>query len=210
MIFGYTDEDLKLLMQPMAENGVEATGSMGTDSALAILSKRSRSLFDYFKQLFAQVTNPPIDGIREELVTQTCDLVGPSQNLLLPDENSCKKIYLDSLVVKNEEFAKLENLNSMELSSVHIPITYEIEKGTKGLEDAISTICQKANEEANKKKSFIILTDKNASRDLAPIPSALVVSAVHHHLIGKGNRMKTAILVQSGEPREVHHFAVLI
>ncbi|MEC8147677.1 MAG: glutamate synthase large subunit [Pseudomonadota bacterium] len=210
MIFGYTDEDLKLLMQPMAENGVEATGSMGTDSALAILSKRSRSLFDYFKQLFAQVTNPPIDGIREELVTQTCDLVGPSQNLLQPDKNSCKKIYLDSLVIKNEEFAKLENLNNGGLSSVQIPITYEIEKGTKGLEDAISKICQKANEEANKKNSFIILTDKNASQDLAPIPSALVVSAVHHHLIEKGNRMKTAILIQSGEPREVHHFAVLI
>ena len=210
IIFGYTDEDLKVLMQPMAENGVEATGSMGTDSALAILSNRPRSLFDYFKQLFAQVTNPPIDGIREELVTQTSDLIGPSQNLLSPSENSCNKLYLNSLILKNDEFSKLEKLRTEQLNSIVIPITYEIKKGTKGLEESIAKVCQKANEEAQKNTSFIILSDKTINKETAPIPSALIVSAVHHHLIKNGNRMKTAILVQSGEPREVHHFAVLI
>jgi len=198
------------LMQPMSENGIEATGSMGTDAALAVLSNRPRILFDYFKQLFAQVTNPPLDGIREELVTQTSGLVGPEGNLLEPSQKNCRRLRLPSLIIDSGECRKIKDINYRNLRGTSISCVYPVEEREKGIRDALKNICAKADDAIANGYNFLTLSDKGTDQNSAPIPSALFTAALHHHLVRNGNRAKTAIIVQSGEPREVHHFAVLI
>ncbi len=208
--FGYTHEELKIILAPMANKGLEPIGSMGTDTALAVLSNRPRLLYDYFKQLFAQVTNPPLDGIREELVTQVATTIGPESNLLEPTPQSCRQVRIPSPVLTNEELAKLRDINVSGHSSSEISIVFPVKQGGEGLGQAIIEICKQAEAAARDGHSFIILTDRGVTSELAPIPALLATSAVHHHLIKKGCRTSVGLVVESGEPREVHHFAVLI
>ncbi len=208
--FGYTHEDLKVIMAPMACDGVEPVGSMGTDAALAVLSNRPRLLYDYFKQLFAQVTNPPLDGIREELVTQIATTIGPEGNLLRPEPKSSRQIRLGSTILTNEELAKIRDINTLGHKSKTISMLYPVkEKGT-GLGQALIEVCKQAHEAIEEGYTFIILSDRGVSSKMAPIPALLATSAVHHHLIRKGSRTRVGMIIESAEPREVHHFALLI
>jgi glutamate synthase (NADPH/NADH) large chain len=208
--FGYTHEDLRLLMQPMAASGAEAMGSMGTDAALAVLSDRSRLLYDYFKQLFAQVTNPPLDGIREELVTQLSTPIGPESNLLAPSESSCRQIKLNAPVVDNHDLEKLRSISALGFRSKTIATTYPVAAGAAGLEKALVAVCAAADAAVDEGYAFIILSDRGVDKDHAAIPAALATAGVHHHLVRNGRRIKVGLVIESGEPREVHHFAVLL
>ncbi len=208
--FGYTHEELKILLAPMANKGLEPIGSMGTDTALAVLSNRPRLLYDYFKQLFAQVTNPPLDGIREELVTQISTTIGPEGNLLAPDAQSCKQVRIPSPVLTNEELAKLRDINIAGHRSKEIEILFPVKQSGEGLGQSIIDICKQAETAANEGYSFIILSDRGVSREFAAIPALLATAAVHHHLIRKGCRTRVGLIVESGEPREIHHFATLL
>jgi len=208
--FGYTHEDLRVLMAPKAAKGAEPIGSMGTDGALAVLSNRSRLLYDYFKQLFAQVTNPPLDGIREELVTQVSTAIGPEKNLLNPTPDSCRQISLSSPVLTNEELARVRDMNMPGFKSVVVPILYPVAKGGAGLDQALQDVCNKVDEAIADGYSYIILSDRGVDETLAPIPALLATAGVHHHLIRNGMRTHVSIILESGEPREVHHFAVLL
>ena len=208
--FGYTHEDLRLLMQPMALSGNEAMGSMGTDAALAVLSDRSRLLYDYFKQLFAQVTNPPLDGIREELVTQLSTPIGPESNLLAPSESSCRQIKLNAPVIDNHDLEKLRNLSALDFRTKTIPTIYAVAAAAQGLEQALVAVCAAADAAVDAGYAFIILSDRGVDRDHAAIPAALATAGVHHHLVRNGRRIKVGLVIESGEPREVHHFAVLL
>ena len=208
--FGYTHEDLRLLMLPMALSGNEAMGSMGTDAALAVLSNRARLLYDYFKQLFAQVTNPPLDGIREELVTQLSTPIGPESNLLAPSESSCRQIKLNAPVVDNHDLEKLRNISALGFQTTTIPTIYPVAAGAQGLEQALAAVCAAADAAVDAGHAFIILSDRGVDRDHAAIPAALATAGVHHHLVRNGRRIKVGLVIESGEPREVHHFAVLL
>ncbi|MEQ8662752.1 MAG: glutamate synthase central domain-containing protein, partial [Gammaproteobacteria bacterium] len=210
MAYGYTHEDLRLLMLPMAQNGAEATGSMGTDAALAVLSDRPRLLYDYFKQLFAQVTNPPLDGIREELVTQVSTTVGPEGNLLAASPASCRQIGLHSAILDNRDLEKIRNVDTHGFKSATIDATYPVAAGAEGLARALDAVCAAADAAVDAGHAFIILSDRGISKDRAGIPAALVTAGVHHHLVRNGRRVKVGLIVESGEPREVHHFAVLL
>ena len=208
--FGYTFEDLRLLMVPMARDGVEAVGSMGTDTPLAVLSDKPQSLFNYFKQLFAQVTNPPIDCIREEIVTSAETTIGSEKNLLSPVPESCHLIELKSPILTNEEFAKLKHLDQPGYKSITVPILYPVGKGAKGLEKALTDVFKKVDQSIGEGINIIILSDRGIDAKNAAIPSLLAVSGLHHHLIRKGTRTRVGLVLESGEPREVHHFSVLI
>ena len=208
--FGYTFEDLRLLMLPMARDGVEAVGSMGTDTPLAVLSDKPQSLFNYFQQLFAQVTNPPIDCIREEIVTSAVTTIGSEKNLLNPVPESCHLIELKSPVLTNEEFAKLKHLNQPGYKSVTLPIHYKVEKGAKGLEKALRDLFKKASKAIEEGINILVLSDRGLNAKTAAIPSLLAVSGLHHHLIREGTRTRVGLVLESGEPREVHHFSLLI
>lgn len=208
--FGYTHEDLRILMQPMAEKGMEPTGSMGTDAALAVLSDRSRLLYDYFKQLFAQVTNPPLDGIREELVTQVCTPIGPEANILATEAINCRQIKLQSPVIDNRDLARVRHISGKGFKSTTVETVYPATSGAAGLEKAIAKICDEVDTAVNDGSTFIILSDRKIDKDNAAIPAALVTAAVHHHLVRNGLRTRTALIVESGEPREIHHFCVLL
>jgi len=208
--FGYTHEDLRLLMTPMAATGGEATGSMGTDAALAVLSDRPRLLYDYFKQLFAQVTNPPLDGIREELVTQIPTPLGPEGNLLQPTAQSARQLWLSSPVLDNEGLARIRHMDQPGFRSKTIPILYPVTAGSAGLDAALSDLCKLADQAIRDGYTFLILSDRDVSQTLAPIPALLATAGVHHHLVRNGSRVKVGLVVESGEPREVHHFAMLI
>jgi glutamate synthase (NADPH) large chain len=208
--FGYTHEELKIIIASMVTNGLEPVGSMGTDTALAVLSNRPRLLYDYFKQLFAQVTNPPLDGIREELVTQISTTIGPEGNLLNPLPESCKQVRISSPVLTNEELAKLRDVNIAGHKTKTISILYPVHEGGTGLGQALIDICNQSQLAANSGYSFIILSDRGVENNKAAIPALLATSAVHHHLIRKGCRTKVGLVVESGEPREIHHFACLI
>jgi glutamate synthase (ferredoxin) len=210
MAFGYTFEELRLLLTPMARDGVEAVGSMGTDTPLAVLSDRPKLLYDYFQQLFAQVTNPPIDSIREEIVTSATTTIGAERNLLKPEPESCHLIELKTPILSNEELAKLQHIGEGGFKSVTIPILFNPQEGVKGLEAAMDEICDRADRAIADGASIIILSDRGISPSSAPIPALLAVAGLHHHSIRKGTRTQFGLVLESGEPREVHHFAVLI
>ena len=208
--FGYTHEDLRVLMAPMAATGLEPTGSMGTDTALAVLSNRSRLLYDYFKQLFAQVTNPPLDGIREELVTQVATTVGPEQNLLEPTPQSCRQIKISSPILSNDELTRIREIDQPDLKTKTVEILYPVAEGGTGLHQALEDVCIQVDKAIEDGYTNIILSDRGLTHDKAAIPALLATAGVHHHLIRNGKRTQVGLILESGEPREVHHFAVLI
>ena len=210
MAFGYTFEDLRILLAPMAEVGVEALGSMGDDTPLAILSRKPRLLYDYFQQLFAQVTNPPIDAIREELVTATETYLGTEGNILLPKPENCRRLRLDHPMLTNEQLHKLRHIDQNGFKSATLSILYDPTTGGEGLQKAIALVCQSADEAISQGANLLILSDHGVDRQYAAIPALLATGAVHHHLIRNGARMKVSLLVESAEPREVHHFACLL
>jgi glutamate synthase (ferredoxin) len=210
MAFGYSFEDLRLLLTPMARDGVEAIGAMGTDTPLAILSNRSKLLYDYFQQLFAQVTNPPIDSIREEIITSAETTIGAERNLLNPEPESCHLIELKTPILSDAEFAKLKHINEGGFKSATLSTLFAPKSGVSGLEAAIAEICAKADQAITDGVNILILSDRGVDASNAPIPALLAVSGLHHHLIRTGTRTRVGLVLESGEPREVHHFALLI
>ncbi|WP_354635141.1 glutamate synthase large subunit [Planktothricoides raciborskii] len=210
MAFGYTFEELRLLLTPMAMNGVEAVGAMGTDTPLAALSDRPKLLYDYFQQLFAQVTNPPIDSIREAIITSAETTIGSERNLLKPEPESCHLIELKTPILSNAELSKLRHVNQGQFKSITLSILFDPKQGVKGLEAMMEQICAKADEAIASGINIIILSDRGVDKDRAPIPALLAVAGLHHHLIRQETRTQVGIVLESGEPREVHHYAVLI
>ena len=207
--FGYTIEDLRVLLAPMATGGKEPTGSMGNDTALAVLSDRPRLLYDYFKQLFAQVTNPPLDAIREELVTSLVTTLGSEGNLFEETPEQAHMVRVDSPVLTRDQFEKLRQLNSGKLRSETLPILFERAEGEEGLRRAMDELCTAASEAIERGVSILILSDRGISHDRPAIPALLAVAGVHHHLIREGTRTRCGIVLESGEPREVQHFCLL-
>ncbi|HYG81398.1 MAG TPA: glutamate synthase-related protein, partial [Pyrinomonadaceae bacterium] len=217
LAFGYTAEELKLLLAPMARDGAEAVGSMGTDTPLAVLSERPQLLYNYFKQLFAQVTNPPVDAIREELIMSTATTVGPEANMLEPRPECARQIKLRSPILTNGDLEKLRRLGDggahrgvSGFKSITLPMLFEAGKGGRGLERALHELCRRSSEAIGEGYGVIILSDRGVSRERAPIPALLAVSGIHHHLIREGTRTQVGFVIESGEPREVHHFALLL
>jgi glutamate synthase (NADPH/NADH) large chain len=216
--FGFTYEELNLLVAPMARTGLEPLGSMGTDTPIAVLSSRPRMLYDYFQQLFAQVTNPPLDAIREEVVTSLMSTIGPEGDLLNPTADSCHQILLPQPILRNHELAKLVNLDPEDEVHGHrhgmraavISCLYPVAKGGAGLRRALDDIRAEASAAIAGGARVLILSDRESSMTMAPIPSLLSVSAVHHHLVRERTRSKTSLIVESGDAREVHHMAMLI
>jgi glutamate synthase (NADPH/NADH) large chain len=208
--FGYSKEDIDMIITPMADKGQEPVGSMGNDTPLAVLSEKPQRLFNYFKQLFAQVTNPPIDPIREELVMSLTGYIGSFQkNLLDENPDHCKMIRLNSPVVNNTYFQVIRNFSYKGFSTVILPILFPADEGEDALEKAVGKLCQDAEKAVDDGKNYIILSDRGTNNKMVPIPSLLAVSAVHHHLINRRKRMQIDIVVETAEPREVHHFALL-
>ncbi len=210
LAFGYTFEELRMLLTPMAKDGVEAVGAMGSDTPLAVLSDRPKLLYEYFQQLFAQVTNPPIDSIREEIITSAETTIGAERNLLKPEPESCHLIELKTPILSNEELAKLKHVAEGQFKSITLPILFDPKTGTQGLESAMDEICAKADAAIESGVNIVILSDRGLDKDNAPIPALLAVAGLHHHLIRKGTRTRIGLVLESGEPREVHHYAMLI
>ncbi len=210
LAFGYTHEDLRLLLGPMARAGEEPIGSMGTDTALAVLSDRPRPLYDYFKQLFAQVTNPPLDQIREELVTSMESTIGPEGNLLRASPESCRQIVIPDPVLSNEEVAKLRHVRHPWFRSVTLPMLYPVADGAAGLERALAELQARASDALDAGHNIVILSDRGVTRERAAIPSLLATAAVHHHLVKTGERTRCGLVVETGDAREVHHICLLI
>ena len=212
--FGYTEEELKILLAPMARTGAEPIGSMGTDTPIAVLSQRPRLIFDYFAQLFAQVTNPPLDAIREELVTSTSSVVGPEGNVLQPGPDSCRQIVLPHPVISNEDLAKVLYLNEHgdhpEFKSFAIDGLYPVAEGGAGMRTAIEEIQAKVSEAIADGAKIIVLSDRYSNAENAPIPSLLLTGAVHHHLVRNRTRTEVGLIVECGDAREVHHMALLL
>jgi glutamate synthase (NADPH) large chain len=208
--FGYTQEDVELLLRPMALGAEEPLGSMGTDTPLAVLSQRPRLLYDYFKQLFAQVTNPPLDAIREELVTSMESTIGPERNLLKPEPESCRQIVIKYPIIDNDALAKVRHTTVPGFRSVTLPMLYASAEGGVGLERALDALKKQAREAVADGHTVLILSDRGVSREQAPIPSLLATAGVHHHLVREGMRTRCALVVESGDAREVHHVALLI
>ncbi len=209
-IFGYTTEDLNLLLTPMVSDGVEASGSMGNDTPLAVLSEKPRLLYDYFKQIFAQVSNPPVDAIREELVMSLTSRLGPQRNILEPGPEHARMLKLDHPILNNEQLAQLKELDINDFYSSTLSILFDVEKGVGGLASALSQLCRQAENAVISGSSFIVLSDRGTGKEQVPIPALLAVAAVHHHLILKRKRYKTGIIVETGEAREIAHFCLLI
>ncbi|MGW4241916.1 glutamate synthase large subunit [Nocardia sp. NPDC004722] len=213
-IFGYTTEELNLLVSPMAQTGGEALGSMGTDTPIAVLSARPRLLFDYFSQLFAQVTNPPLDAIREEVVTSLRSMIGPEADLLNPGLDSCRQITLTQPILDNDELSKLVHINDdgsrPELRSVVVHGLYPVKKGGKGLRKAIEAVQRQVSAAIDGGARIIVLSDRESNEKLAPIPSLLLTAAVHHHLVRERTRTKVGLVIEAGDAREVHHMAMLV
>jgi glutamate synthase (NADPH) large chain len=207
---GFTSEDLKVILAPMVEKHIEPVGSMGADIPLAVLSDQSQHLSNYFKQLFAQVSNPPIDPIREKLVMSIKNGFGATKNILDETPEHCRHIYLDGPILKNRQLEKLRSLDSPFFKSKVVDITFDARQGSGALEEAIDFICYKAENAVRYGINILILSDRKMSRGRAPIPSLLATGAVHHHLIRKGLRVKTGIVVEAGDVRETHHYATLI
>ena len=208
--FGYTIEDLKFLMAPMALTGQEAVGSMGTDTPLAVLSNKPQLLFNYFKQLFAQVTNPPIDPIREELVMSLKATIGCEENLFEETPAHCRQLELEEPVIDNAALGKIKELQRDKLRAVTIPMLYRVRDGDAGLEKALSVLCWEAEVAISNGATLLVLTDRGMDEENAPIPSLLATAAVHHQLIRSGTRTCCGLVIESGEPREVMHFALLV
>ncbi len=213
-IFGYTSEELRLIVGPMATTGQEPIGSMGSDTPLAVLSTRPRLLYDYFVQLFAQVTNPPLDAIREELVTSLGATLGPERNLLEPGPASCRQIALPYPVIDNDVLAKLMYIDEYEQSpgfrAYAVDGLFPVSGGGEALAAAIDKVCERVSEAVALGANIVILSDRHSSAELAPIPSLLLTSAVHHHLVRRRERTRVGLVVESGDAREVHHIALLI
>ena len=212
--FGYTQEDVKFLMQPMAVTGQEAVGSMGTDTPIAVLSSRPKPLFSYFKQCFAQVTNPPIDSIREESVMSLVSLIGPRPNLLGMDEDGAqrKRLEVKQPILTNEDLEKIrriENVAGSGFRSVTLDITWSAAEGAAGMEKALDGVCALAQAKVGEGYNILILSDRQVSADRVPMPSMLAVSAVHHHLIHEGLRTQVGLVIETGEAREIHHICCL-
>ena len=209
--FGFTREDIERTLIPMCTNGVEPTASMGNDTPLAVLSDMPQLLFNYFRQQFAQVTNPPIDPIREELVMSLTEYIGAvGTNILLPDESHCKMVRLPYPILNNTQLDILCNIRYKGFKAVRLPMLFDVAKGTAGLREALSALCKKAEESVAEGVNYIVLTDRDIDATHAAIPSLLAVSAVHHHLISVQKRVQTALVVESGEIREVMHAALLL
>ncbi len=217
LAFGYTAEELKLLLAPMAREGAEAVGSMGTDTPLAVLSERPQLLYNYFKQLFAQVTNPPVDAIREELIMSTATTVGPEANMLEPRPECARQIKLRSPILTNGDLEKLRrlgdggvNLGVSGFKAITLQMLFDAGRGGRGLGRALKELCRQSSKAIVEGYGIIILSDRGVSRERAPIPALLAVSGIHHHLIREGTRTQVGFVIESGEPREVHHFALLL
>jgi glutamate synthase (NADPH) large chain len=210
--FGYTHEDLRLLIEPMARNGVEALGSMGTDTPLAVLSDRSRLVYDYFKQLFAQVTNPPLDAIREELVTSLSKVVGPEGNLLDPGPESCHLLQLPHPIIDNDSLDRIQHIEEADprFKARTVRCLYPAFSGGDGLRRALERIRREVSEAIDDGANIIVLSDWLSNEDLAPVPMLLATAAVHHHLIREKTRTQVGLIIETGEAREVHHFALLL
>ncbi|MCH9719387.1 MAG: glutamate synthase large subunit [Actinomycetia bacterium] len=212
--FGYTEEELRVLLSPMARNGMEPIGSMGTDTPIAAISDRPRMLFDYFSQLFAQVTNPPLDAIREEIVTSLSTSIGPEGNVLEVDATHCRQLRLPFPVISNDDLAKILNLNvdgdQPGLAAARVSGLYPVAGGGAALERRLDEICREVDALIRQGKRFIILSDRESDGEHAPIPSLLLTSAVHHHLVREKSRTMAGIIVEAGDVREVHHVALLI
>ncbi|MEO5899226.1 MAG: glutamate synthase central domain-containing protein, partial [Ilumatobacteraceae bacterium] len=223
-VFGYTHEEMKILIAPMGKAGAEAIGSMGTDTPIAVLSERPRLLFDYFQQLFAQVTNPPLDAIREEVVTSVGSTVGPEANLLDPGPDSCRQLVLPFPIIDNDELAKIVHINDLDndldddgpsgpyphLSAVTVSGLYRVAGGGLALRRALDAIRHQVSKSIEEGARIIVLSDRNSDEVYAPIPSLLLTAAVHHHLIREKLRTEVGLIVECGDAREVHHMALLI
>ena len=210
-IFGYSKEDVERLIVPMCTTGAEPINSMGNDTPLAVLSDKAQLLYNYFRQQFAQVTNPPIDPIREELVMSLTEYIGAvGMNILTPSENHCKMVRLNHPILNNAQLDILCNIRYKGFKTVKLPLLFEVAKGCQGLQEALATLCKQAEESVNEGVNYIVLSDRDVDAAHAAIPSLLAVSAVHHHLISVGKRVQTALIVESGEIREVMHAALLL
>jgi len=209
-LFGYTHEELRILMAPMATAGEEAIGSMGTDTSLAALSDKPRLLYDYFAQVFAQVTNPPLDAIREELVTSMESTIGPEGNLLDARPESCRQICIKYPVIDNSQLAKLRHVYDPGFRAIRLPMLFDTSQDGPGLERAIESLKRRASDAVEAGYTILILSDRDADRVRAPIPSLLATAGVHHHLVRLGTRTRCALIVETGDAREVHHCALLL
>lgn len=210
-IFGYSKEDVERLIVPMCTTGAEPINSIGNDTPLAVLSDKPQLLYNYFRQQFAQVTNPPIDPIREELVMSLTEYIGAvGMNILTPSENHCKMVRLNHPILNNAQLDILCNIRYKGFKTVKLPLLFEVAKGCQGLQEALATLCKQAEESVNEGVNYIVLSDRDVDAAHAAIPSLLAVSAVHHHLISVGKRVQTALIVESGEIREVMHAALLL
>lgn len=210
--FGYTEEEVRILLAPMARTGQEPLGAMGSDTPIAVLSERPRLLFDYFTQQFAQVTNPPLDSIREAVVTSLGTSLGPERNLLSAGPEHARQVSLSFPVIDNDELAKIVHIDPSPggRTTVTIRGLYRVDEGADAMRDRLTAICAEVDAAIDDGAAFIVLSDRDSNKDLAPIPSLLMLSAVHHHLIRSQNRMKVGLVVEAGDVREVHHVALLI
>lgn len=210
--FGYTEEEVRILLAPMARTGGEPLGAMGSDAPIAVLSERPRLMFDYFAQQFAQVTNPPLDSIREEVVTSLKLGLGPERNLLLAGPEHARQVVLDFPVIDNDELAKIQHIDPAigARTTTTVRGLYRFEEGPDALANRLDALCREVDDAIEAGALFIVLSDRDSNKDLAPIPSLLMIAAVHHHLIRTENRMKVGLIVEAGDVREVHHVATLI
>ncbi|WP_298354309.1 glutamate synthase large subunit [uncultured Dokdonia sp.] len=209
LTFGYTQEDINTIILPMAAKAKEPIGSMGNDAPIAALSERPQLIYNYFKQLFAQVTNPPLDGIREELITDISLTLGADSNIFEINGEHCKKLKIQNPVISKQDLDKIKSLDNESFKVVSVPILYKVEKGHNGLEDALENLLQEVSQQLDEGANIIILSDRNTSQELAPIPALLACSYVNNGLGGNKKRSSFSLIIESAEPREVHHFALL-
>ncbi len=209
-LFGYTDEDVNMILKPMATDGQEPVGSMGNDTPLACLSDQPQLLFNYFRLLFAQVTNPPIDPIREEMVMSLTSYIGQERNILDEQPINCHTLRLDDPILTNRDLERLRRVSRGDFLATTMPILYRVAKGKKGLEDALHHLCRRTSLALKSGYTLLILSDRDADEEYAPIPSLLALAAVHNHLVREQKRSQCAVVLESGEPREVMHFALLL
>src|SRR5206468_914082 len=208
--FGYTVEELKMVITPMVVAGEEPVSSMGTDTPIAVLSERPQLLFKYFKQLFAQVTNPPIDPIREELVMSLVTSIGPKPNVMAETPEACRRIRVKQPILTNADLEKIREIADPHFKSKTLRMLFRVTEGPDGLGAAVDNLCRQASQAIKDGYKFLILSDRGVNEDWAPIPSLLGISAVHHHLVRECTRTEVGLILETGEPRDVHHFACLI